>query len=152
MQKSLLFLGCFLAIDLALTTVNNGSASAQIIAPGSSVTPSGMPSGLRKPTTPVKTTPKSPAMVLSTFDCQTRGIVTTVALKSDRTYKTGTDSKPTSGSYQKIGDTYRFKDGTLKNRSIVQLRNNYYLVATDKEARAAAIAATDAAEVCTKKR
>ncbi len=153
MQKSLLFLGCFLAIDLALTIVNNGSASAQIIAPGSSVTPSGMPSGLRKFTTPVKTiTPKSPATVLSSFDCQTRGVVTKVALKSDRTYKTGNDSQPISGSYQKIGDAYRFKDGTLRNRSIVQLRNSYYLVATEKEARAAAIAATDAALVCTKKR
>ncbi len=151
MRKSLLFLNFFLVIGTAIPVITAAVSSAQIATPGASGSP-GFPG------TPSITNPRTPASkplaaVLAAFNCQTRGVATKVVLKSDRTYKSGDKPfPPVSGLYQKVGDAYRFKDGTLKNQSIVQLRNSYYLVATAKEARAASIAATDAALVCTKKR
>ncbi len=149
MRKSLLFLNFFLVISTAIPAITAAVSSAQIVTPGAAGSP-GFPSTPTNPRTPAS---KPLAAVLAAFNCQTRGVATKVVLKSDRTYKSGDKPfPPVSGLYQKVGDAYRFKDGTLKNQSIVQLRNSYYLVATAKEARAASIAATDAALVCTKKR
>jgi hypothetical protein len=151
MPKSLLFFGGSLAI---ITTALTGMVSqAQIIAPGTSVTPSGLPSGVPGSSEKILTPTKKPlASTIATFNCQSRAGQTKVVLKSDRTYKTGANPyPPISGSYQKIGDAYRFKDGSFKKQSLVKLRTSYYLVATDKEARAASLAAVDAAFICTKK-
>ena len=149
MRKSLLFLGHCLAFGTAIIAATGSISNAQM-------TPAGFPGTPRTPGTPnpLKTPGTKPAaVILATFSCQSRGAVTQVVLNSDRTYKSGANPFPAvSGTYQKLGDAYRFKDGTLKKQSIVQLRNSYYLVSTEKEARAASIAATDAAAVCTRKR
>lgn len=151
MRKSLLFLGHCLACGTAIIAATGSISNAQMT-PASPGFP-GTPRTLGTPN-PIKTPGARPAAVaLATFSCQNRGAVTKVVLNSDRTYKSGANPFPAvSGTYQKLGDAYRFKDGTLKKQSIVQLRNSYYLVATEKEARAASIAATDAAMVCTRKR
>ncbi len=122
-------------------TVFSTISSAQVIPPGS----------LR---TPPKTSESKPVgAVIDTFTCRILGVPTKVAIRSDRTYKTGTSAYPiVSGAYQKFGDAYRFKGGSLRNQSIVKLRSSYYLVATAQETRAAAIAATDRALICTKQR
>jgi hypothetical protein len=147
MHKSFLLISC-----LAMGSMTAVVGSAQIIAPRSAVTPSAMPSDIPGSPRTMPGTKKPLASTIDTFTCKTRGGSQKVVLKSDRTYKVGANPyPPVSGSYQKIGDAYRFKDGTLKKQSIVKLRSSYYLVATDKEARAASIAATDAALVCTKK-
>ncbi len=148
MRKSLLFLGHCLAFGTAIAAISASVSNAQM-------TPAGFPGTPRTSGTPQPLTPgtRPAAVILATFSCQSRGAVTKVVLNSDRTYKSGSNPFPAvSGTYQKLGDAYRFKDGTLKKQSIVQLRNSYYLVPTEKEARAASIAATDAATFCTKKR
>jgi hypothetical protein len=139
MRKSLIFLGGLLAIGTiptALTPVSN----AQV-----------RPLGALPP--PVTAASPSVGAVIDTFNCRILGVPTKVAIRSDHTYKTGTSAYPiVSGAYQKFGDAYRFKGGSLRNQSIVRLRSSYYLVATTQETRAAAIAATDRALVCTKQR
>jgi hypothetical protein len=149
MRKPFLFLVSCLAISTAITAIGVSTGNAQMTPPSSP----GFP-GTPRPTNPMKTPAAKPASVaLVTFSCQNRGAVLKVVLNSDRTYKSGANpSSAISGIYQKLGDAYRFKDGSLKKQSIVQLRNSYYLVATEKEARAASIAATDAAMVCTRQR
>jgi hypothetical protein len=148
MRKPFLFLGSCLAFGTAITAISASIGNAQMTPPSSP----GFPGTFRTPN-PFKTPAAKPAAVaLATFSCQSRGAATKVVLNSDRTYKSGTNSSSAvSGTYQKLGDAYRFKDGPLKKQSIVQLRNSYYLVATEKEARAASIAATDAAMVCTRR-
>jgi hypothetical protein len=148
MRKSLLLLGSCLAFGTAITAISASIGHAQMTPPNSP----GFPGTPRTPN-PLKNPGAKPAaVVLATFNCQGRGTATKVALKSDRTYKSGANPFPAvSGNYQKLGDAYRFKDGTLKKQSIVQLRSSYYLVPTEKEARAASIAATDAAMVCTRR-
>jgi hypothetical protein len=148
MRKPFLFLSSCLAFGIAVTAISTTIGNAQMTPPNSP----GFP-GIPRTPNPLKTPAAKPAAVaLATFSCQSRGTVIKVVLRSDRTYKTGANpSAAISGTYQKLGDAYRFKDGTLKKQSIVQLRSSYYLVATEKEARAASIAATDAAMVCTRR-
>lgn len=143
MRKPFIFLGSCLAIGTAITAICAASGNAQMTLPRSP----GFPSS------PIKTPAAKPtAVVLATFSCQGRGVLTQAVVKSDRTYKTGVKPFPAvSGTYQKLGDAYRFKDGTLKKQSIVQLRGRYYLVATEQEARAASLAAVDAAAACTRR-
>ncbi len=162
MHKSLLFLGCFSAIGIAVTTFTNfslaqstppGSPGSATPPPSGSKFPGSIPPGFPGTPSPKNPTAKPVSVVLEKFSCQTRGGIIPVSIKSDRTYKSGSNPFPaTTGTYQKVGAAYRFKNGTLKDQSILQLRSQYYLVATAKEARAGYIAATDGAAVCTRAR
>jgi hypothetical protein len=86
-----------------------------------------------------------------TFNCRSRGPNTTVAIKGNQTYSATTNSGAVEeGNYKVVGSAYRFISGGLKDQSIVQQKGGMYLVATASETKAAELAKSDGALVCTR--
>jgi hypothetical protein len=86
-----------------------------------------------------------------TFNCRSRGPNTTVFIKGNQTYSATTNSGAVEeGDYKVVGSAYRFISGGLKDQSIVQQKGGMYLVATASETKAAELAKSDGALVCTR--
>jgi hypothetical protein len=85
------------------------------------------------------------------FNCLSRGPITIVSIRGNQTYMASSNSGTLAdGAYQVGGAAYRFTSGGLKDKSIVRQQGNFYLVETQAEARAAELATSDGALVCTK--
>jgi hypothetical protein len=158
MNKSLLFLNCLSAIGITITMFNNSGLAQTVVPSGArpdypnlfpSNTPT--PSLPSPPDSPPKSVVNSKVEVLAGFSCQIRKKIVPVLIRSDKSYKSGSNPLPaTTGTYQKVGEAYRFRNGTLKNQSILQLQSRYYLVTTAEEARAGSMAPANGAFVCTR--
>jgi hypothetical protein len=84
-----------------------------------------------------------------TFNCVSRGPITIVAIKANFSYMaTSNNGALPDGAYKIVGSAYRFTSGGLQDKSIVQQQGKLYLVATKSEAKAAELAASDAAIAC----
>ncbi len=85
------------------------------------------------------------------FNCVSRGPITIVSIKANFSYMaTSNAGALPDGTYKIVGSAYRFTSGGLQDQSIVQQQGNLYLVATKAEAKAAELAASDGALVCTR--
>jgi hypothetical protein len=130
----------------------------------SAVASSPMPSNSSMPTISPSATPTTPAAPTApeerssgtlTFECRVPLVAnatpTVIKIEARQKYSV-VGATPAGGTYSKFGNTtYRFKSGPLKKQSIVFQSENFILVETKSEARAAELAAADGAQYCTKK-
>lgn len=84
--------------------------------------------------------------VVAKYECRSIGPSTgEIMLRANNKY----DVNGKTGRYQQSPVGYRFLTGPLKRQSIVRQKGNTYLVSTRDEARAAELAASDGASICT---
>jgi hypothetical protein len=84
--------------------------------------------------------------VVAKYECRSIGPSTgEIMLRANNKY----DVNGKTGRYQQSPVGYRFLTGPLKRQSIVRQQGNTYLVSTRDEARAAELAASDGASICT---
>jgi hypothetical protein len=84
--------------------------------------------------------------VVAKFECRSRGPSTgEILLRSDGQYS----ANDKIGRYSTFKLGYRLIEGSLRGQSIVRQQSSIYLVNTKDEAKAAELAATDRASICT---
>jgi hypothetical protein len=84
--------------------------------------------------------------VVAKYECRSRGPSSgEIVLRANKKYEV----KQQTGKYQRSQLGYRFLTGPLQGQSIVIAKDNIYLVDTKSEAKAAELAAADAALFCT---
>jgi hypothetical protein len=99
--------------------------------------------------TSVFAAPKGCALKSLIFNCLSKGPITIVAVRSNRTYgATSNAGSLADGTYQFGGTAYRFTSGGLKDKSIFWKEGKVYLVDTQAEGNAAELAKSDGALVC----
>jgi hypothetical protein len=84
--------------------------------------------------------------IVAKYECRSRGPSSgEIVLRVNKKYEV----KQQTGNYRHSQLGYRFLTGPLQGQSIVIAKDNIYLVNTKDEARAAELAAADAALFCT---
>jgi hypothetical protein len=138
------------------------SGSLLVVLASSAVASSPMPSSSSMPASPeaAPTAPESPASPTVkpgtiVFECRVPLVAnatpSVIRIETNKKYSVA-GATPSGGNYLKAGNTtYRFRTGPLKRQSIVFQSENFILVETKSEARAAELAAADGAQYCTKK-
>jgi hypothetical protein len=133
------------------------SGSLFVMLASSAVASSPMPSNSSMPTSPsaAPAAPEERSSGILTFECRVPLVAnatpTVIKIEARQKYSV-VGATPAGGTYSKFGNTtYRFKSGPLKKQSIVFQSENFILVETKSEARAAELAAADGAQYCTKK-
>jgi hypothetical protein len=124
--------------DVITITLLIVMANSSVMAAPQSATPSPSPNLGR-------TTPTG-SLIVAKYECRSRGPSSgEIVLRANKKYEV----KQQTGKYQPSQLGYRFLTGPLQGQSIVIAKDNIYLVNTKNEARAAELAAADAALFCT---
>jgi hypothetical protein len=149
MKKSIFLSGSLLVMLASSAIANSPMPSTE-----PTTTPTSSPSAA--PTAPAETTtPETSRPGTIVFECRVPLVAnatpSVITIEPNKKYSVA-GATPPGGNYTKVGNTtYRFKSGPLKKQSIVFQSENFILVETKSEAKAAELAAADGAQYCTKK-